>query len=521
MHRHPLLLIVAALILTGASFVARPDAQTNGAVAAALAHFTQNRGLYGLANPAQELRARATRADDRGTRHVRFGQYYSGIPVFEGEAIAHVAADGAVAVTNGIKANLQVATAARVAQAAAVRTALAEIRPIGAPEIRDASLWILPRGERSLVDRLVWHVAVAIESATEEPAEWQYFVDAITGDVALAFNGLETGAAPGTARTMYIGNQTITVDNTGSEFLLRDPGRGNGNYTCDANNRFIALRCTPISRPTAVFGDNQMQNTDRATAGADAHYGLSATWDFLATLGRNGIDGAGSRTHSRVHYRQGYQNAFWNDACFCMTYGDGGPTLFPLVSLDITAHEVAHGVMSSEANLTYAGESGGLNESSSDIFGTLVEFFANSAVDVPDYWLAERIYKSNWLGGTYTQVKALRYLDDPAKDGTSPACWYSGLGNIDVHYSSGPNNHMFYLLAEGGVSKCNGNVVTGIGRSTAGAIWYRAIRDYMTAGTNYHGARQAMLDAAVSLGYAVGSPVYNSVNAAYAAIEVN
>ena len=82
-------------------------------------------------------------------------------------------------------------------------------------------------------------------------------------------------------------------------------------------------------------------------------------------------------------------------------------------------------------------------------------------------------------------------MDDPAKDGRSPACWSSSLGSLDVHYSSGPNNHMFYLLAEGGTSKCNGQSVTGIGREKAGKIWYKAIADYMTASTGYAGARTA------------------------------
>ena len=105
-----------------------------------------------------------------------------------------------------------------------------------------------------------------------------------------------------------------------------------------------------------------------------------------------------------------------------MTYGDGATTFQPLVSVDVAGHEMSHGVMSTEANLTYSGESGGLNESNSDIFGTLVEAFVNAPNDEPDYWIGERIYKSNWSGSTFTATKALRYMDDPKKDGASPAC---------------------------------------------------------------------------------------------------
>jgi Zn-dependent metalloprotease len=111
-------------------------------------------------------------------------------------------------------------------------------------------------------------------------------------------------------------------------------------------------------------------------------------------------------------------------------------------------------------------------------------------------------------------------MDDPAKDTKSPACWYSGVGSLDVHYSSGPNNHMFYLLANGGTSKCNGQGVTGIGNAKAAAIWYKAIADYMTASTNYRGAKTACLNAATAL-YGAGSAEYSAVVAAYAAINVN
>ena len=89
-----------------------------------------------------------------------------------------------------------------------------------------------------------------------------------------------------------------------------------------------------------------------------------------------------------------------------------------------------------------------------------------------------------------------------------------------MHYSSGPNNHMFYLLSNGGTSRCNGQVVTGIGRDKAGRIWYRAIADFMTASTNYRGARTAALNAAASL-YGAGSAEQNDVDEAYSAIGVN
>ncbi len=136
----------------------------------------------------------------------------------------------------------------------------------------------------------------------------------------------------------------------------------------------------------------------------------------------------------------------------CMTYGDGdGSTYLPLVAMDVAGHEMTHGVTANSAKLIYWGQSGGLNEATSDIFGTLVEFHAaNSAVpgSTPNYLIGERIYASQKTSTTPT--KALRYMFKPSLDGKSPDCYTSTIGSLDVHYSSGVANHFFYLLAGGG-----------------------------------------------------------------------
>ena len=125
-----------------------------------------------------------------------------------------------------------------------------------------------------------------------------------------------------------------------------------------------------------------------------------------------------------------------------MTYGDGDGTTFnPFDSLDVAGHEMSHGVTSRTANLTYSGESGGLNEGTSDIFGTMVEFYANNANDTPDYLIGEKLYKSG--------NKALRSHDPAEQRRQVSRLLVSGVGSLDVHYSSGIANHFFYLLAEG------------------------------------------------------------------------
>ena len=102
---------------------------------------------------------------------------------------------------------------------------------------------------------------------------------------------------------------------------------------------------------------------------------------------------------------------------------------------------MCHGVTENSANLTYSGESGGLNESTSDIFGTLVEFYANNANDPGDYLIGEEFDLTKHVG--------FRRMDNPSSDGSSVNCWSTDVGNLDVHYSSGVGNHFFYLLVGG------------------------------------------------------------------------
>lgn len=509
----------AILLMPMMAFGAGPSHESQAAEQS-LAHFAARAADYGLVNPTAELAVRQSRVDERGVTHIRFNQLYRGVPVFEGEAISHVGPKGDVTVTSALRSGLSVDTTPRLAQPEAGEKALDFVGATGRNQILANDLQVLP-SDRTGSEHLVWHVVVFVENKFDETSQTDVFIDAHDGSLVWSFDSLESSAAVGTGKTMYVGDQSIDTDSASGTYSLTDDTRGGGNYTCDQRNR-TGGRCNSITSSSNVFGNNVKDNSNRATAGADAHYGLQATWDYYANMfGRNGINGAGRKTYSRVHYGNNYQNAFWSNSCFCMTYGDGGSTFYPLVSIDVAGHEMSHGVMSTEANLTYSGESGGLNESNSDIFGTMVEYAVGSSLDVPDYWIGERIYKSNWSsGGTvYTQTKALRYMDDPHKDGTSPACWSSSLGSLDVHYSSGPNNHMFYLLAEGGTSKCNSNSVSGIGRDKAARIWYKAITDYMTSSTNYHGARTAALSAAAAL-YGSGSAEYNAVNAAFAAINV-
>jgi Zn-dependent metalloprotease len=338
-------------------------------------------------------------------------------------------------------------------------------------------------------------------------------VDAASGAVSDAWPDHETGSGNG----FNVGTVVLDTTQAGGSRQLKDPGRG-GNSTVDAGNRNAVF-----TDADDVWGTGALSN--RQTIAVDAQYGVAKTWDYYKSVqGRNGIANDGRGSSNRVHYGSAYNNAFWSDSCFCMTYGDGDGTQFnPFVSIDVAAHEMSHGVTSRTANLRYSGESGGLNEATSDIFGTAVEFYANNPKDVPDYLIGEKIRKNG---------QPLRYMDDPKKDGRSASCWTSTVGSLDVHLSSGVANHFFYLLAVGSGARtingvaynsptCGGApAVTGIGNSAAEKIWYRALTTYMTSTTNYKGARTATLNAARDL-FGATSTQSKAVAAAWTAVAVN
>ena len=283
--------------------------------------------------------------------------------------------------------------------------------------------------------------------------------------------------------------------------------------TSDMQNRRLG-RGKTFTDADNLWGDGT--TGDRASAGVDGHFGAEATWDYyLAVHGRNGIFDDGVGPLSRIHYSRRYNNAYWSDSCRCMTYGDGdGVTFSPLVSLDVAGHEMTHGVTSSTADLVYSGESGGLNEAMSDIFGTMVEFYAaaNGATKTPNYLIGEDVFTPS------NPNDALRYMDDPTQDGNSIDTYDDYVNGLDVHYSSGIANNAFYLLAEGGTHRLGG-VVTGIGRSAAERIFYLALTGYMIPSETFAQARADTLQAATEL-FGAGSPEVTSVGQAWSAVGV-
>jgi Zn-dependent metalloprotease len=494
-------------------------AQHSALLKSAARKTTATAGTLGL-GAKEKLVVKDVVKDQDGTLHTRYERTYAGLPVLGGDVIVHTPpaslAAGTVSSTFNNKRTIKVAsTTATFTKSAAASKALKAAKSLAAEKpTTDSARKVIWAG--SGTPKLAWETVIGGLQDDGTPSQLHVITDATTGQELYRYQGIKTG----TGNTQYSGTVTLNTTLSGSTYQLYDTTRG-GHKTYSLNNGTSGTG-TLMTDSDDTWGTGAGSNTQ--TAGADAAYGAQETWDFYKnTFGRSGIKNDGVAAYSRVHYSSAYVNAFWDDSCFCMTYGDGSGGTHALTSLDVAGHEMSHGVTSNTAGLDYSGESGGLNEATSDIFGTGVEFYANNSSDVGDYLIGEKID----INGDGTP---LRYMDKPSKDGGSADSWYSGVGNLDVHYSSGPANHMFYLLSEGSGTKVingvtynsttsDGVAVAGIGRAAALQIWYKALTSYMTSSTDYAGARTAALNAATAL-YGASSTQYAGVANAFAGINV-
>ncbi|MEX3099374.1 M4 family metallopeptidase [Streptomyces sp. ST1015] len=471
-----------------------------------------------LALGAQEkLVVRDVIKDADGTVHTRYERTYAGLPVLGGDLVVHTATSGRTTTSKAYEAKLAVPTLTpKISATTAAGKALgaAKNADVAKGETEKAPRLVVWAGEGRPV--LAWETTVHGTQADGTPSELRVVTDAASGKQLVAEEEVHTGTGTG----QYNGTVPLGSTLSGSTYQLVDGDRA-GHRTYDLNQGTSGTG-TLFTDADDVWGNGLPGN--RQTAGVDVAFGAAATWDYYKEVfGRNGIRNDGVAAYSRAHYGSSYVNAFWQDSCFCMTYGDGAGNNNPLTSLDVAAHEMTHGVTAATANLDYSGESGGLNEATSDIFAAAVEFYENLPADPGDYLVGEKIN----INGDGTP---LRYMDKPSKDGSSHDYWSSGLGGVDVHYSSGPANHFFYLLSEGSGAKTingvsydsptsDGKPVTGIGIQNAAKIWYRALTTYMTSSTNYAGARAATLSAATDL-FGAYSPTYLAVADAWAGINV-
>ncbi len=233
-------------------------------------------------------------------------------------------------------------------------------------------------------------------------------------------------------------------------------------------------------------------------AADEAHAGVKASLAlFQEVYGRSSFDGQGTQVVATVHYERDYDNAFWDGTQ--LVFGDGDGTVFDRFTkpVDVLAHELSHAVTQYTANLTYQGQSGALNESVSDVFGSCLKqrLLGQSAADA-DWLIGEGIFLPSVQGVALRSMKEPGTAYDDPTLGRDPQ-----VGSMDdyvetsddnggVHTNSGIPNRAFQLAATG---------VGGTSWDGAGAIWYAALTSGIGADTDFAGFAAATLQAARSV----------------------
>jgi vibriolysin len=445
-----------------------PDAALRPALTTALAPFRLR---------ADDLRLRKVNVDEQGNRAFRYRQVFDGLDVIGGDLVVHVDVKGAIFGINGsARGDIPATLGKRDIGLAGARASVADDARFGLmTQVGDSRLvyLITPAGAMHKAYELTYE---GMRGA--DPALDKIFVDVDSGAIVAVHPQIHFARS----RRVHSANNGTSLPGT--------------------------LRRSEGDAPTSDVDVNA------------AYDNSGSTYDFYdALFSRDSYNNAGATLISTVHYSVQYCNAFWNGTQ--MVYGDGdGPTsneCRPLArSVDVAAHELTHAVTQNESNLVYSGESGGLNEALSDIFGAATEAW----VDGGSTGTTLLVSAETWLIGEDILPPALRYMNDPAADGVSLDFWTSNAGNVDVHFNSGIANLAFYLLSQGGRHPRgkSTNLVAGIGMEKAARIFYKANADILTSNATFADARLATVQAATALGYS--SAEIASVGDAWTAVGV-
>ncbi|MDI1353123.1 MAG: M4 family metallopeptidase [bacterium] len=410
--------------------------------------------------------------DSRHMTHVRMQQQYAGFSVFGGYAIMHsqqsaqllgqspnnIAMNGIV--YQGLSAELGQPSASFIAGGA---TALQQFKDrYASNETSQEQVTPLVYIDEDHRAHWAYKVSVFVNYADKIPERPTAILDAQTNKTYVAWNDVKTAATVPVKGIGFGGNHKTGEYQFGKQLPFLDITRDDDNQMCfmentdvkvvdmkhkfSSKNKAMEFSCTTHvdSEASSYFTGYSADGYDKANGASsptnDALYAgyvikhMYHDWYGIEVLTKS--NGSPMQLVMRVHYGEGYENAYWDGKQ--MTFGDGDTMMYPLVSLGVGAHEISHGFTEQHSNLEYYGQSGGMNEAFSDMAAQAAEDYSAG--------------KSSWQIGPEIMKEdsgydALRFMDKPSRDGSSIDTADDYYGGLDVHYSSGVYNHLFYVLA--------------------------------------------------------------------------
>ena len=438
---------------------------------------------------ASELVAQHQASFDSGLKVTRHQQMHQGVPVWNEAIVEHTQKNGTSQVTGAVLRNLD-RDLPSVKPIFSKVDALIQAKTqaqIFETENDQATLYVKMGANN--VAHLMYLVSFNATNTTE-PSRPFYMLDANTGAVISHWEGINhtaIGTGPG-------GNTKTGQYEFGVKYGNLDVTQSGSTCSLDNTNVATYNMNSRTSTPSTPHSFTCPRNTVKSINGGfapmnDAHYFGGVV--FAMYQNWLGVRPITQKLLMKVHYKRAYENAFWDGTA--MYFGDGATTFYPLVSLDVTSHEVSHGFTEQHSNLTYSGMSGGMNEAFSDMAGEAAESYMKGT---NDFQVGAEIFKASG---------ALRYMYNPPLDGHSIDNAANFTSTLDVHYSSGVYNKAFWLLA----------TKTGWNTQKAFQVMADANRLYWTAGSSFNQGACGVENAAVNRGYTKAD-----VTAAFSAVGV-
>ncbi|SFS13552.1 pseudolysin [Dyella sp. OK004] len=434
----------------------------------------------------------------RGTQVVRMQQYYKGVPVYgHSIAVEQDASGNSLSADGPLLQNAQVDLGSvtprlNASQAVTSLRARSGLLPTAgqAPRNERADLYVY--ADDSGRARLIYLTSYVVDG--DHPSRPTAIIDANSGEVIKQWDGLAYADfdANGPGGNQKTGQYTygtdygpLKVTQSGTTCTAQNANVKTYNLKQGTGAGTLWSFICPTSQGDAINGAYSPIN--------DAHHFGGVVHDMYQSW--FGAPPLNQVLVMRVHYSSSYENAFWDGTA--MYFGDGASTFYPLVSLDVTSHEISHGFTEQHSNLAYSGQSGGMNEAFSDMAGEAAEFYDRGQ---NDFLVGADIVKTSAGIGD-----ALRYMCNPPQDGGSignASDYYNGL---DVHYSSGVYNKAFCLLAK----------TSGWGTRKAFEVFQRANALYWNASETFNSGACGVQKAATDLAYSV-----SDVTAAFTGVGV-
>lgn len=486
--------------------------------------FNQYKKAFGL-TADDEMRLIKTETDAIGLTHYRYQQYHKGVLVFGAVYILHEKNNQLKTGNGMIVTNINKASNPSIQPKKAIETAIAKVsadeyawqnktleadlktaqKNSKATHYPTATLMFFAKNS-SPDFHLVYRVEVL---ATKPLKRMAIYVDAQNGTIYHTIDLMLRADKPTKADTRYNGIKTITVDSVApTQYYLRETGRGSGITTKNLQNQGDMINVN-TNAAVQIMETDTFFNED-LTAN-NAHWASEMTYDYFWQVhNRNSYNGNGIAMFSYVHWGNSIANAMWTGSA--MVYGDGDGSSGPFTTAEICGHEISHAVTQYTADLIYENESGALNESFSDMFGCMVNYFATDTL--------------NWQIGLQTG-SAFRNMANPKQfqnpDTYLGQYWVTGAeDNGGVHTNSGVANYWFALIVKGDTGTNDNGYrynVTPIGSQKSEKIAYRALANYLTPSSKYIDCYQATIQAAIDL-YGDCSDEAKIVAEAWAAVGV-